>query len=146
MHIQTHTKARTQAHMYTQTQICMEHIKQRATPTQWRCVVFPSTVVWIYWLLCGVQIHPSCKSVLSGLLRAAAPVFWLSVWASTPPLLSFPPTIISEERWERLGAWLAGSARSGVLAVSEVICPEHCESPGRERERDARGYLRSNGG
>lgn len=93
---------------HTQTQIRMQNIRQRATPTQWRCVVLPSTAVWIYWLLCGKQIHPSCKNTLSGLLRAAAaPVFWLSVGASAPPLLSYPPTIISGERWERLGAWLA---------------------------------------
>lgn len=116
MHIQTHKKACTQAHMCTQTQICMVNIKQRATPTQWRCAVLLSTVVWIYWLLCGVQIHPSYKSALSGLLRARAPVFWLlCVWASAPPLLSYPPTIIRGEHWERLGAWLAGSAHSRVL-------------------------------
>lgn len=121
---------------HTQTQIRMQNIRQRATPTQWRCLVLPSTAVWIYWLLCGKQIHPSCKNTLSGLLRAAAaPVFWLSVGASAPPLLSYPPTIISGERWERLGAWLAGSARSGVLAASEVICPEHSESLGRDRGR-----------
>lgn len=135
MHIQIHTRVYAQAHMCAQTQIRMQNIKQRATPTQWRCVVFPSTAVWIYWLLCGVQIHPSCKNALSRLLRAAAaaPVFWLSVGASAPPLLSYPPTIISGERWERLGAWLAGSAHSRVLAASEVICPERCESLGRER-------------
>lgn len=147
VHIQTHIKTCTQTHMCTQTQIHMENIKQRATPEQWRCAVLPSTVVWIYWLLCGVQIHPSCKSALSGLLRAGAPVFWLlCVWASAPPLPSYSPTIIRGEYWERLGAWLAGSACSRVLAASEVICPERCESPGRERKRDAKGYLRSNGG
>lgn len=87
MHIQN-TQEYARRHAFAQRQRFMQNVKQRATPTQWRCVVLPSTALWIYWLLCGVQIHPSCKNVSSGLLRAAAAsVFWLSVGAKAPPLL-----------------------------------------------------------
>lgn len=71
MHIQTHARVFTQAHMCTQTQIGMQNIKWKSG-TNTMAFVMPSTAGWIYWLLCGMQIHPSCKNVLSGLLSSCA--------------------------------------------------------------------------
>lgn len=70
MHIQTHARVFTQAHVHTDTDRHAKHkIKERH---QHNGVVMPSTAGWIYWLLCGMQIHPSCKNVLSGLLSSSS--------------------------------------------------------------------------
>ena len=93
--------------MCTQTQTRMKNIKQRVTPTQWLCVVLPSTAVWIYWLLSGVPIHPSCKVHCLGSLEQqlqCSGSLCLSLSTST----AFLSTLYNQ--WRALGAtWsLAG--------------------------------------
>lgn len=117
----------TQKHALRHTDTCMQtqnggNITQRPTATQWPCVVLLSIAVEIYWLLCGVPIHPCYKSILCGSTEHHCSVLSCCVRASAPPRLSSPPSIISGEQWEWLGVRLTPEcwlwARSSVQGTA----------------------------
>lgn len=122
-----------------------ESIKQKAKPTQWRLLVLPSSAVWIYWLLCGEQFHPSCKKPLSRLFGATAPVFWLFMsGAEHLRCLLQLLTIIMGELWEPLGACMAGSATAPECWLRARSSVQSAHTVSREEGRDGKGYWRRN--
>lgn len=130
--MQTQERVFTRAHVHTDTHTHAIH-KTKSNGKTMVLSCLPPGVEFIGSFVACRSI-PLVKSYCLG--SSTASVFRLSAGASALPLSRYLPTII---RCVQLEAQQAGSARSRVLTLSEVICPG---SLGKEW-KEVRSSLRS---
>lgn len=130
MHIRTHARVFMQAQICTQTQIRLQHHKSKEQRRH-NGVVMPSTAGWIYWPLCGVQIHPSCKKKTYCLGSSAA----LALSQSHSTSAAFLSSHYNQSAGSDLEpGWLARLAPECWLRARSSV-QSTASLPGESRER-----------